>query len=246
MSPFYHRKAHLCLPVFRWADQSTVAQRSNGRGGGCAAQGKTGVSGGLRLGKAQALLSMARPRNRPYPTHTQPKTPTACCAHQGITLPDTILADADEPRRTTPAAICCQPPWCHCAVHGPRKFAPQEPAFRSEDGRAGCLRRRRARRIRGLSSRPCRLDGLFRRSRRPRQKIYIVTNRLFFTDVFSRYLADSGWHARCAYPVRGAKSLIRTAKRMKRFSARSTLDQSTKYDGQRGRSCRFTLAAGAG
>lgn len=160
------------LPVFRWAEQAAVAAEINAWWAGCAAQGKTAFLGAYALGKAQRLLSMLDPDIGPILTHTATENTNRVMRDQGITLPDTILADADLKPKDHPGAIVLAPPvpW---AVHGPRNSARRKPPLPADGWPCGVYVDA-VRAIAALSSRTMRTGmGCCRRSEQPKPKTYM-------------------------------------------------------------------------
>ncbi|WP_323803552.1 ligase-associated DNA damage response exonuclease [Sulfitobacter litoralis] len=180
------------LPVFRWADQATVAAEINAWWAGCVAQGKTAFLGAYALGKAQRLLSMLDPDVGPILTHTATENTNRVLRGQGITLPDTILADADLNPKDHPGAIVLAPPGALGSAWS-KKFGPQETAFASGWMAVRGVRRRRAGDRGFIISDHADWDGLLSAIKATEAENIYVTHG--YTDVFSRYLADSGWQA---------------------------------------------------
>ena len=180
------------LPVFRWAEQAAVAAEINAWWAGCAAQGKTAFLGAYALGKAQRLLSMLDPDIGPILTHTATENTNRVMREQGITLPDTILADADLKPKDHPGAIVLAPPGALGSAWS-KKFGPQETAFASGWMAVRGVRRRRAGDRGFIISDHADWDGLLSAIRATEAENIYVTHG--YTDVFSRFLADSGWQA---------------------------------------------------
>ena len=180
------------LPVFRWAEQAAVAAEINAWWAGCAAQGKTAFLGAYALGKAQRLLSMLDPDIGPILTHTATENTNRVMRDQGIPLPDTILADADLKPKDHPGAIVLAPPGALGSAWS-KKFGPQETAFASGWMAVRGVRRRRAGDRGFIISDHADWDGLLSAIKATEAENIYVTHG--YTDVFSRFLADSGWQA---------------------------------------------------
>ncbi|GLO78896.1 ligase-associated DNA damage response exonuclease [Sulfitobacter pontiacus] len=180
------------LPVFRWAEQAAVAAEINAWWASCAAQGKTAFLGAYALGKAQRLLSMLDPDIGPILTHTATENTNRVMRDQGITLPDTILADADLNPKDHRGAIVLAPPGALGSAWS-KKFGPQETAFASGWMAVRGVRRRRAGDRGFIISDHADWDGLLSAIRATEAENIYVTHG--YTDVFSRFLADSGWQA---------------------------------------------------
>jgi len=180
------------LPVFRWAEQAAVAAEINAWWAGCAAQGKTALLGAYALGKAQRLLSMLDPDIGPILTHTATENTNRVMRDQGITLPDTILADADLNPKDHRGAIVLAPPGALGSAWS-KKFGPQETAFASGWMAVRGVRRRRAGDRGFIISDHADWDGLLSAIKATEAENIYVTHG--YTDVFSRFLADSGWQA---------------------------------------------------
>ena len=180
------------LPVFRWAEQAAVAAEINAWWAGLPAQGKTAFLGAYALGKAQRLLSMLDPDIGPILTHTATENTNRVMRDQGITLPDTILADADLKPKDHPGAIVLAPPGALGSAWS-KKFGPQETGFASGWMAVRGVRRRRAGDRGFIISDHADWDGLLSAIKATEAENIYVTHG--YTDVFSRFLADSGWQA---------------------------------------------------
>ena len=181
------------LPVFRWEPQTTVAKEINNWWAACANAGKTAFLGAYALGKAQRLLSMLNPDIGPILTHTAVENTNAILRNQGLRLPDTILANADLDPKAHPGAIVITPPSAMGSAWA-RKFGPQETAFASGWMAVRGIRRRRAGDRGFVISDHADWPGLLQAiSETGAENVYVTHG---YTDIFTRYLNESGWQAR--------------------------------------------------
>ncbi|APE44070.1 DNA ligase-associated DEXH box helicase [Sulfitobacter alexandrii] len=180
------------LPVFRWAPQDVVAAEINGWWSACAAAGKTAFLGAYALGKAQRLLSMLDPDIGPILTHGAVEATNAVLRDQGMTLPDTTHATAEIDPKAYSGAIVISPPSA-LGSKWARRFGPQETAFASGWMALRGVRRRRAG-DRGfvISDHADWLGLLTAINETEAENIYLTHG---YTDIFTRYLNDSGWRA---------------------------------------------------
>lgn len=180
------------LPVFRWASQTQVAAALNDWWAACAAAGKTAFLGAYALGKAQRLLHMLDPDIGPILTHRAVENTNAVLREQGLILPGTRCADADLPPKDFPRAIVIAPPSALDSAWA-RQFGPRETAFASGWMAVRGIRRRRAGDRGFVISDHADWPGLRRAiTATGAENIYVTHG---YTDTFSRYLNDSGWHA---------------------------------------------------
>ena len=180
------------LPVFRWQEQDAVAAQINDWWRGCAAAGKTAFLGAYALGKAQRLLCMLDPSIGPILTHTAVENTNAVLRAQGVTLPDTILADGELNPKDHPGALVLSPPSALGSAWA-RKFGPQENAFASGWMALRGVRRRRAGDRGFVISDHADWNGLLWAIRETGAENIYVTHG--YTDIFTRYLNDEGWNA---------------------------------------------------
>jgi putative mRNA 3-end processing factor len=180
------------LPVFHWADQASVAAEINNWWAGCAAEGKTAFLGAYALGKAQRLLTMLAPNIGPILTHTATENTNQVMRDQGISLPDTILANAELRPKDHPGAIVLAPPSALGSAWS-KKFGPQETAFASGWMAIRGVRRRRAGDRGFVISDHADWDGLLLAIKQTEAENIYVTHG--YTDIFSRYLNINGWNA---------------------------------------------------
>lgn len=180
------------LPVFHWADQVSVAAEINNWWAACAAEGKTAFLGAYALGKAQRLLTMLDPDIGPILTHTATENTNQVMRDQGISLPDTILANADLKPKDHPGAIVLAPPSALGSAWA-KRFGPQETAFASGWMAIRGVRRRRAGDRGFVISDHADWDGLLSAIKQTEAENIYVTHG--YTDIFSRYLNINGWNA---------------------------------------------------
>ncbi|SFS68865.1 putative mRNA 3-end processing factor [Sulfitobacter marinus] len=180
------------LPVFHWADQASIAAEINDWWADCAAQGKTAFLGAYALGKAQRLLTMLDPDIGPILTHTATENTNQAMRDQGISLPDTIIANADLKPKDHPGAIVLAPPSALGSAWS-KKFGPQETAFASGWMAIRGVRRRRAGDRGFVISDHADWDGLLSAIKETEAENIYVTHG--YTDIFSRYLNINGWNA---------------------------------------------------
>ena len=180
------------LPVFRWQDQSRVAAEINAWWASCAAAGKTAFLGCYALGKAQRLLSLLDPEQGPILAHVATENTNAVMRAQGIALTETVRADADLVPKDYPGAIVLCPPSAIGSAWA-RKFGAQETAFASGWMALRGIRRRRAGDRGFVISDHADWPGLLEATRTTGAENIYVTHG--YTDIFSRYLNESGWSA---------------------------------------------------
>lgn len=181
------------LPVFRWAEQKTIANEINDWWAACAAAGKTAFLGAYALGKAQRLISMLDPKIGPILTHTAVENTNRILREQRYTLPETILANAELNPRDHPGAIVICPPSAMGSAWA-RKFGPQETGFASGWMAIRGIRRRRAGDRGFVISDHADWAGLLSAIRQTGAENIYVTHG--YTDIFNKYLNENGWHSR--------------------------------------------------
>ena len=180
------------LPVFRWADQRDVAAEINAWWAGCVAAGKTAFLGAYALGKAQRLMSLLDPEIGPILTHAAVENTNKVLRAQGVTLPDTILANADLNPKDHPGALVLAPPSAFDSAWS-RKFGTQENAFASGwMALRGVRRRRSGDRGFVISDHADWAGLLWAINETGAENIYVTHG---YTDIFTRYLNEKGWNA---------------------------------------------------
>lgn len=180
------------LPVFRWEPQKVIAAQVNSWWRTCAAAGKTAVLGAYSLGKAQRLMSMLDPDIGPILCHAAIESTNAVMRAQGITLPDTVLANKDVSAKTHGGAIVLAPPSALGATWT-KRFGPQESAFASGWMTMRGVRRRRSGDRGFVISDHADWAGLLWAIKETGAENIYVTHG--YTDIFTRYLNENGWAA---------------------------------------------------
>ncbi|MEM7632198.1 MAG: ligase-associated DNA damage response exonuclease [Pseudomonadota bacterium] len=180
------------LPVFRWQAQDVVAAELNRWWAACAAAGKTAFLGCYALGKAQRLLTLLDPEQGPILTHTAIENTNTVLRAQGLSLPDTIRADADLVPKDHPSAIVLCPPSAIGSAWA-RKFGLQDTGFASGWMALRGIRRRRAGDRGFVISDHADWTGLLDAIKATSAENIYVTHG--YTDIFSRYLNETGWNA---------------------------------------------------
>ena len=180
------------LPVFRWQPQDVIAAELNTWWAACADAGKTAFLGCYALGKAQRLLTLLNPDQGPILTHSAIENTNAVLRTQGLTLPDTVRADAELTPKDHPGAIVLCPPSAIGSAWA-RKFGPQETGFASGWMALRGIRRRRAGDRGFVISDHADWPGLLDAIRHTGAENIYVTHG--YTDIFSRYLTENGWSA---------------------------------------------------
>lgn len=180
------------LPVFRWTAQRAVAAEINAWWAACAAAGKTAFLGAYALGKAQRLLSMLDPAIGPILTHGAVEATNIVLRDQGLSLPETTHATAEVDPRDYPGAIVLSPPSA-LGSKWARRFGPQESAFASGWMALRGVRRRRAGDRGFVISDHADWQGLLTAIKETGAENIYVTHG--YTDIFTRYLNDSGYRA---------------------------------------------------
>lgn len=180
------------LPVFRWRAQADIAAEINGWWAACKSAGKTAFLGAYALGKAQRLISMLDPEIGPILTHTAVENTNQVLRSQGLTLPDTVVANGELKHKDYPGAIVITPPSAMGSAWA-RKFGAQETAFASGWMAVRGIRRRRAGDRGFVISDHADWSGLLSAiADTGAENIYVTHG---YTDIFSRYLNDNGWNA---------------------------------------------------
>ena len=180
------------LPVFRWQPQDVIAAELNTWWAACADAGKTAFLGCYALGKAQRLLTLLNPDQGPILTHSAIENTNAVLRTQGLTLPDTVRADAELTPKDHPGALVLCPPSAIGSAWA-RKFGPQETGFASGWMALRGIRRRRAGDRGFVISDHADWPGLLDAIRHTGAENIYVTHG--YTDIFSRYLTENGWSA---------------------------------------------------
>ncbi len=180
------------LPVFRWQPQTKIAADLNAWWQTCAANGKIAMLGAYSLGKAQRLMSMLEDHG-PILTHGAVEGTNTVLRAQGIDLPATIPVTPDTKGADHPGAIVIAPPSALGATWA-RKFGPRETGFASGWMAIRGIRRRRAGDRGFVISDHADWPGLLTAIRETGAENIYVTHG--YTDIFTRFLQESGWTAR--------------------------------------------------
>lgn len=181
------------LPVFNWRPQSQIAQEINSWWAACAAVGKTAFLGCYALGKAQRVLTLLDPDQGPILTHGAIENTNEVLRSQGLSLPKTTYANAELDPKAHPGAIVLAPPSA-LGSKWARRFGVQETAFASGWMAIRGVRRRRAGDRGFVISDHADWTGLLSAIRQTNAENIYVTHG--YTDIFTRYLNESGWNAR--------------------------------------------------
>jgi putative mRNA 3-end processing factor len=180
------------LPVFHWRTQADIADEINRWWQDTVAEGKTPMLGAYALGKAQRLLRMLDPQIGPILTHGAVENTNAVLRAQGIVLPDTTLVTAETRIRDHPGALVLATPSAFGSAWA-RKFGPVSTGFASGWMQLRGVRRRRAADRGFVISDHADWAGLMRAIHETGAENIYVTHG--YTDIFTRWLNDQGWHA---------------------------------------------------
>tara|TARA_B110000977_G_scaffold183484_1_gene246169 strand:+ start:110 stop:1135 length:1026 start_codon:yes stop_codon:yes gene_type:complete len=180
------------LPVFHWEPQEVVAAKLDDWWRNCISSGKTAILGAYSLGKAQRLISMLDPSLGPILCHTAIENTNEVMRAQGITLPDTVLANKDVTAKTHAGAMVIAPPYALGSAWS-KKFGPQESGFASGWMAMRGVRRRRAGDRGFIISDHADWAGLLWAIKQTEAENIYVTHG--YTDIFVRYLNDNGYAA---------------------------------------------------
>jgi putative mRNA 3-end processing factor len=180
------------LPVFRWRPQAEVARDLNAWWAACQGAGKTAVLGAYALGKAQRLLTMLDPQIGPILTHGAVEATNEVLRTQGIALPDTVPVTPQTDHKAHAGALVLAPPSALGSAWA-RKFGAQESAFASGWMQLRGIRRRRSGDRGFVVSDHADWPGLLLAITETGAEHIHVTHG--YTDIFARYLNESGWSA---------------------------------------------------
>ncbi|WP_425098624.1 ligase-associated DNA damage response exonuclease [Tropicibacter sp. S64] len=181
------------LPVFKWRPQEEVAEEINGWWATQAAAGGFALLGAYSLGKAQRLLHMLDASIGPILTHGAVEATNAILRGQGYDLPDTIHVTPDLDVKAHAGALVLAPPSA-LGSQWARRFRNASTGFAS-----GWMRLRGVRRRRGMDrgfvvSDHADWDGLLSAIRETGAENIYPTHG--YTEIFARYLTESGYTAR--------------------------------------------------
>ena len=180
------------LPVFRWPTQADVGAHLNRWWRESVAEGVTPVLGAYSLGKAQRLLAMLDPAIGPILTHGAVESTTEVLRRQGYALPDTVHVTPETKGTDHPGALVLAPPSALGSTWA-RRFGKVSGGFASGWMQLRGVRRRRAVDRGFVISDHADWTGLLWAIEQTGAENIYVTHG--YTDVFTRYLNDSGWNA---------------------------------------------------
>lgn len=180
------------LPVFRWQHQAKIGADINAWWQSCSQNGKIAMLGAYSLGKAQRLMTLLDGPG-PILTHGAVEATNEVLRAQGISLPDTIRVTADIKGKDHPGAIVIAPPSALGAAWA-KRFGPRETGFASGWMALRGIRRRRAGDRGFVVSDHADWPGLLSAiSETGAENIYVTHG---YTEIFTRFLNESGWSAR--------------------------------------------------
>lgn len=180
------------LPVFSWADETTVARDINAWWAANAAAGKYSLLGAYALGKAQRVMTLLDPEIGPILTHGAVENTNAVLRAQGYDLPATVHVTADVAAKDHPGALVIAPPSALGATWA-RRFKPASTGFASGWMRLRGVRRRRSVDRGFVVSDHADWDGLNDAiAQTGAENIYVTHG---YTDIFARWLNSEGYNA---------------------------------------------------
>lgn len=180
------------LPIFKWSDQTQIAQELNRWWADNAAKGTASILGAYSLGKAQRLLSMLDPQIGPILTHGAIEATNAVLRRQNLCLPDTVQVTPELDAKAFPGALVLAPPSAMDSTWA-RRFGDRSTAFASGWMRLRGIRRRRAADRGFIISDHADWPGLLEAiSLTGAENIYTTHG---YTDIFARHLNDAGYNA---------------------------------------------------
>lgn len=177
------------LPVYRWPDETLVAEQINHWWRSNAQNGVPSLLFGYALGKAQRLLAMLDDQNGPIYIHGALEQPTAIYREAGVTLPPTrLIREAPDGYRWKDAIILAVPgagqtPWV-------RRFGKAATAMASGWMHVRGHRRRRSVDRGFVVSDHADWPGLNETVRQTGAREVWTTHG--YTDVYARYLQEQG------------------------------------------------------
>ncbi|MEM9550743.1 MAG: ligase-associated DNA damage response exonuclease [Pseudomonadota bacterium] len=180
------------LPVFRWRPQADVADDLNSWWRDSVTDGKTPMLGAYTLGKAQRLLKMLDPAIGPILTHGAVEATTEVLRAQGYTLPKTVLVTPETDVKAHPSALVLCPPSAIGSAWA-KRFGAMSTGFASGWMQLRGVRRRRSSDRGFVISDHADWDGLLSAIRATgAQNVYVTHG---YTEIFTRWLNENGWHA---------------------------------------------------
>lgn len=179
------------LPVFDWQPQAAVMAQINRWWAKNAAQGRTSVLGAYALGKAQRLLVHLNPDIGPILTHTAIAKTNKILEGQSILSHNSIELTADVDKKKLRGALILAPPSALGSAWL-RRFESVSEAVVSGWMRLRGVRRRRKSDRGFILSDHADWKGLLQAVRATGAETVYTTHG--YTDVFSRYLTELGYH----------------------------------------------------
>lgn len=180
------------LPVFRWREQSEIANQINTWWQSSVKEGKTPLLGAYSLGKAQRLLSMLDTSIGPILTHGAVENTTQVLRSQGYALPDTVPISPDTRIQNHPGAILLATPSAIGSAWA-RRFGPVSTALASGWMQLRGIRRRRAADRGFVISDHADWDGLNTAIEATSAEKIFVTHG--YSEIFARWLNEQGYAA---------------------------------------------------
>ena len=181
------------LPVFKWQAQEDVLAEINDWWRDNAEAGRTSVLGAYSLGKAQRLLAGIDPGIGPIFTHGAVENTNTVLREQGLALPDTTAVSDEQKKSDYPGSLVIAPPGA-LGSNWMRRFPKATTAFAS-----GWMALRGVRRRRGVDrgfvlSDHCDWTELNEAiAATGAERVYVTHG---YTEIFRRWLEDSGYDAR--------------------------------------------------
>jgi len=180
------------MPVFDWQPQAAVMAQINDWWANNAAEGRTSVLGAYALGKAQRLLVHLNPDIGPILSHTAIAKTNDILDRQSILTNNSIQVTANLDVKKLPGALVLAPPSALGSAWL-RRFGPVSEAVVSGWMRLRGVRRRRNAERGFVLSDHADWKGLLQAVRATGAENIYTTHG--YTDVFSRYLNEIGYHA---------------------------------------------------
>ena len=180
------------LPIYDWADPSTVAREINAWWLSNQQRGWTSVLFAYSLGKAQRLLSIIDPSIGPILAHGATCRMLGAYDRAGVTLPHVQYASPENAKAFRGRALVIAP----ISAHGSpwmKKFQPASTASASGWMQIRGTRRRMALDRGFVISDHADWDSLVSVIRATAAERVLVTHG--YTEVLSRWLAENGWNA---------------------------------------------------
>lgn len=180
------------LPIFKWTEQTRLADQINTWWATNAAEGRHSILGCYALGKAQRLMRAVDPAIGPILTHGAIENTNVILRGQGIALPETTLVTPDLDVKANRGALILAPPSAMASAWG-KRFKPASTAFASGWMALRGVRRRRAADRGFILSDHADWDGLNSAITQTGAQRVFVTHG--YTSVFAKWLADQGFDA---------------------------------------------------